>query len=204
MQHRTIRYCIQGKVRNQARMRDISSPIQPYHTLDFVFFSRGRRLRRWCSPPLWYVTWHAGKDKHTQRHQPKIMTKDKQKEIQGDGAKSENLLSVYLDHEELQTTDNFTYLGSKVCKDGGADVDIKNRVNKARGAFFRLKPVWRSTIYSRRTKLRLYQSCVLCTLLPGSQCWHVTKLDTFLPSTQNAFEYHENILATKKSQTTNC
>ena len=71
------------------------------------------------------------------------------------GLNQRNLVSVYLDHEELQTTDNFTYLESKVCKDGGVDVDIKNRMNKTRGAFFRLKPVWRSTIYSRRTKPRL-------------------------------------------------
>ena len=93
------------------------------------------------------------------------------------GLNQKNLVSVYLNHEELQTTDNFTYMGSKVYKDGGGDVDIKNRMNKARGAFFRLKPVWRSTIYSRRTKLRLYQGCVLSTLLCGSECWRMTKLD---------------------------
>ena len=92
------------------------------------------------------------------------------------GLNQRNPVSVYLDHKELQSNDNFTYLGSIVCKDGGADVDIKNRTNKARGAFFRRKPVWRSTIY-RRTKLRLYKSCVLSTLLYGSECWRMTKLD---------------------------
>ena len=81
---------------------------------------------------------------------------------------------MYLDNDELQATDNYTYLGNKVYKDGGADVDIKNPMNKTRGAFFRLKSVWRSTIYSRRTKLRLYQSCVLSTLF---YCWRMTKLD---------------------------
>ena len=126
------------------------------------------------------------------------------------GLNRRNLVSVYLGHEELQTTDNFTYMGSIVCKDGGADVDIKNRMNKARSAFFRLKPVWRSTIYSRRKKLRLYQSYVLSTLLYGSECWHMTKLDlrhfsTFHTKIKQKLltylfsKYHENILATKIS-----
>ena len=88
-----------------------------------------------------------------------------------------NPVSIYIDHEKLQTTDTFTYLGSIICEDGGTDVDIKNRINKARRAFFRLKPVWRSTVYSRRTKLKLYQSCVLSTLFYGSECWCITEHD---------------------------
>ena len=32
-------------------------------------------------------------------------------------------------------------------------------------------PVWRSTLYSRRTKLKIYQSFVVSTLLYGSECW---------------------------------
>ena len=63
------------------------------------------------------------------------------------------------------------------------DVDFKNRSNKARGAFFRLKPVWRSTVYSRRTKLKLYQSCVLSTLLYGSECWRITEHELIYLST---------------------
>ena len=93
------------------------------------------------------------------------------------GLNQRNPVSMYLDHEELQTADNFTYLVSIVCTHGGADVDIKNRMNKARGPFVRLKPVCRSTIYSRRTKLRLYQSSGLSTLLCGSEGWRMTKQD---------------------------
>ena len=219
MQHRTIRYCIQGKVRNQARMRDVSSSIQPYHTLEYEEDNRRtKRGIRWTlfsfledvhfadDVALLSGTRHDMQEKTNTLNDisQKLRLKINKKKSKVMGLNQRNLVSVYLDYEELQTTDNFTYLGSKVCKYGGADVDIKNRMNKARGAFFRLKPVWRSTIYSRITKLRLYQSCVLCTLLHGSQCWRVTKLDTFLPSTQNAFEYLENILATNKSQTTNC
>ena len=81
------------------------------------------------------------------------------------GLKHRNPVSVYIDQEELETTDTFTYPGSIVCKEGEADFDITNCMNKARGGFCCLRPVWKSTIYSGRTKLKLYQSCVLCTLL---------------------------------------
>ena len=31
--------------------------------------------------------------------------------------------------------------------------------------------------YSKSTKLKLYQSCVLSTLLYGSECWRMTEVD---------------------------
>ena len=64
-------------------------------------------------------------------------------------------VAIYIGHGKLQTTDTFTYLWSIICQDGGADIDVTNCTNKA---FFRLKPIWRSTVYSRRTKLKLFQS----------------------------------------------
>ena len=74
-------------------------------------------------------------------------------------------------------TDKFTYLGSVLCQDGGTGVDIRNRLNKARNAFMSLRSVWRSANYSTKTKLRIYQSCVLSTLLYGSECWRMTEHD---------------------------
>ena len=81
-------------------------------------------------------------------------------------------------------TNKFTYLGSVLCQDGGTGVDIRNRLNKARNAFMSLRSVWRSVNYSTKTKLRIYQSCVLSTLLYGSECWrmmehHLSRLASF-------------------------
>ena len=70
-------------------------------------------------------------------------------------------------------TDKFTYLGSVLCQDGGTGVDIQNRLNKARNALTSLSSVWRSASYSTKTKLRIYQSCVLLTLLYRSECWRM-------------------------------
>ena len=68
---------------------------------------------------------------------------------------------VKVNGEDLQTTEEFTYLGSTVRYDGGAGSDIRNRIKKARNAFRMLNNVWKSSQCSTETKLRLYSSCVL-------------------------------------------
>ena len=75
---------------------------------------------------------------------------------------------VMVDNNILPCTYQFTYIGSTVTSDGGADVDIQQRLSKARTAFKNLQPVWRSGQYTIRTKLKLYSSCILPILLYGS------------------------------------
>ena len=74
-----------------------------------------------------------------------------------------NTRPVQIDNEELRYADRFTYLGSIISKDGGTDLDIESRLNKARNS--------------------LYHSCVLTTLLYGSECWRLTEKDLSKPST---------------------
>lgn len=74
-------------------------------------------------------------------------------------------LPIHVNGEALITTNEFTYLGSTVRYDGGAHTDIKNRINKARNAFRMLNNIWKSQQYRIKTKLNLYQSCVLSTLM---------------------------------------
>ena len=88
-----------------------------------------------------------------------------------------NPSSVHVNGEDLPFTEEFTYLGSMVRNEGGAGNDITNRLNKARIAFSMLSNVWRSQQYRVKTKLKIYQSCVLSTLLYGSECWRMTKKD---------------------------
>ena len=80
-------------------------------------------------------------------------------------------------NKALPSTETFTYLGSVVRQDGGTKQDIQSRLNKARNAFRSLNAVWRSLQYSIKTKLKLYHSCVLSTLLCGSECWRMTEHD---------------------------
>ena len=91
---------------------------------------------------------------------------------------------VKVEEDPLPYTDQFTYLGSTVRHDRGAGSDIINRIGKARNAFRMLSPLWKSQQYKTYIKLKLYKSCVLSTLLYGSECWrmtekHISKLSSF-------------------------
>ena len=88
-----------------------------------------------------------------------------------------NTRPVQIDNEELPYTDRFTYLGSIISKEGGTDLDIQSRLNKARNSLNMMNKVWRCSTYSTCTKLKLYHSCVLTTLLYGSECWRLTEKD---------------------------
>ena len=90
---------------------------------------------------------------------------------------------ITIAEQVLENTDHFTYLGSVIHHDGGASKDIQNRINKAYTTFIRLKQVWKSNQYSTKTKLRIYQSCVLSTLLYGAECWKTTESDIYKLST---------------------
>ena len=84
----------------------------------------------------------------------------------------------------LNEVEKFTYLGATVSNQGGGSEDIRNRINKARVSFMKLRPVWNSSKYSLQTKIRLYNSLVKSVLLYGSETWKVNdsdnkKLDTF-------------------------
>lgn len=82
---------------------------------------------------------------------------------------------IQVDEINLPTTEHFTHLGSVVNHDGGADSDIISQLRKARSTLQRLNNVWKSAQYSTTSKLRLYQSCVLSTLLFSSECCRTTK-----------------------------
>nr|KAG5704289.1 hypothetical protein BaRGS_012598 [Batillaria attramentaria] len=82
---------------------------------------------------------------------------------------------VRLQQEEIKEVEKFTYLGSVVSKDGGADDDIKSRISKARHAFKTLQPIWRSSALSFHNKIRIFNTNVKSVLLYGSETWRTTK-----------------------------
>ncbi|CAM4596767.1 unnamed protein product [Lepidochelys kempii] len=65
----------------------------------------------------------------------------------------------------LTSAETFTYLGSTISQDGGTSQNIQNKICKARNTFRSLNTVWKSSKYTTKTKLKIYQSCVLSTLL---------------------------------------
>ena len=94
---------------------------------------------------------------------------------------------VIVNGEELEDVDSFVYVGAKVSTAGGADDDITSRLCKARAVFGKLSGVWKSSILSKSTKIRLFKSNVIAVLLYGCESWRMTKgdeakLDTFRTS----------------------
>ena len=99
--------------------------------------------------------------------------------------KTRNVDNIKLDGEAIDEVEDFTYLGSYISKDGGFNRDILARIGKARTAFAILRPVWRSKVISRKTKLRIFNTIVKSVLLHGSETWRATnetsrKLQSFV------------------------
>ena len=71
---------------------------------------------------------------------------------------------ITINHNPVETSDDFTYLGSVISADNGTKTDINTKLSKARPAFARLKPIWKSIVYSKKTKLHIYSSYVKSVL----------------------------------------
>ena len=72
----------------------------------------------------------------------------------------------------LDDVEKFTYLGSTLSKNTTLDQEIATRLGKASTTFGRLtKRVWKNRHLSIRTKVRVYEACVLSILLYGAESW---------------------------------
>ena len=91
---------------------------------------------------------------------------------------------IIVNNEPVEDVSEFTYIGAMADKEGGGDKDIRNRLQKARGAFHRLNRIWSTRNIERNTKIHLFNTLVRPVLLCGSEFWKLTKkdqtqLDTF-------------------------
>ena len=85
---------------------------------------------------------------------------------------------IVINNHRIEYLNNFTYLGSIVNLQGGAEEDFKTRLGKVKSALANLQLLRRSSMYTHKIKLRIYQSNVLSVLLNGSECWLMTQQDT--------------------------
>lgn len=80
--------------------------------------------------------------------------------------------SITIGDTQLELVDAFTYLGSTVTRSTSLGAEISSRIAKAAGVMAKLnKRVWNNSLLSERAKVRVYQACVLSTLLYGSESW---------------------------------
>ena len=80
--------------------------------------------------------------------------------------------AIRIDNEELAVTDHFTYLGSTITSNLSLDTELDKRIAKAAAVMAQLsKRVWTNKQLTLNTKLKVYQACVLSSLLYGSESW---------------------------------
>ena len=83
--------------------------------------------------------------------------------------------NIKLNGDEIKEVYDFTYLGSKMSNTGDGEVEIRARLAKASQAFASLRSTWKARNIRLKTKLRIFKSNVISTLLYGSESWKVTK-----------------------------
>lgn len=93
--------------------------------------------------------------------------------------------AISIDNYMLETVHQFTYLGSTVTDNLSLDTEIDKRIGKAATTLARLKSrVWTNAKLTVKTKMVVYNACVLSTLLYGCEAWTTyahqeKKLNTF-------------------------
>jgi hypothetical protein len=79
-------------------------------------------------------------------------------------------ITIYIDGSNLEVVDDFKYLGSTISSSLTIDTEINSRIAKASATMAKLSQrVWNNPSLTTNTKMRVYQACVLSTLLYGNQ-----------------------------------
>ena len=92
---------------------------------------------------------------------------------------------ITLDENSLSSVDNFCYLGSKITKNLDLNDEISKRISKAAMNFGLLKKrAWENNKLSTKVKIRIYETCVLSSLLYCSETWttyarNIERLNSF-------------------------
>ena len=92
---------------------------------------------------------------------------------------------ITIDDYELDVVHQFTYLGSTITDNLSLDAEIDKRIGKAATTLARLTSrVWTNPKLIVKTKMAVYNACVLSTLLYGSETWttyarHEKRLNSF-------------------------
>ena len=71
--------------------------------------------------------------------------------------------------KDMKDVEEFTYLGATITTSGGATEDMKIRIGKARKTYYRFKKIWNSSLYRKKTKMKIFQANVISVLLYGSE-----------------------------------
>ena len=85
---------------------------------------------------------------------------------------TDNQPKISVDDYELKAVNQFTYLGSTISSNISLDAEIDKRIGKAATTLARLTSrVWENPKLTIKTKIAVYNACVVSTLMYGSETW---------------------------------
>ena len=88
------------------------------------------------------------------------------------GQDTMELPTITIDDYELDVFEHFTYLGSTITDNLSLDTEINNRIGKAATTHACLTSrVWTNLELTVKTKMVVYNACVVSTLMYGSETW---------------------------------
>ena len=91
-----------------------------------------------------------------------------------------------MSNNNIEVVENFVYLGSQLCNEGGLEANMKKRVALAGVKFHRLlEKVFKRHEIGLAIMLRLLNAAVMPILLYGSETWNLT---TAMENKMNACE----------------
>ena len=93
--------------------------------------------------------------------------------------------NITMDNYNFEVVQSFKYLGSILNVTNDIEEEIKVRITQGNRCFFALKHLFRSSLVSRATKLRLYKTIIRPIVMYGSETW---PLATKHESTISCFE----------------
>lgn len=77
----------------------------------------------------------------------------------------------------LETVDDFIYLGSYISNTGSCEKEIRRRIGMAKNAMSQLQKIWRDRNISRNTKVKLVNTLVFSIFGYGAETWTLRKAD---------------------------
>ena len=170
--------------RSETGVCNVGYPLQHGHWLGTTMYSRKQTKRMLFSTlkDLDFCRWHCSlvalslsrtrKVNKTQHFQPISWTKNLPNENKSDDIEHPNLLSN--EGRAIWSNDRVLPL-SHTWVASLARMEVQTWIFRA--DWIRLEMSMKATQYSTRTKLRIYQGCILITLLYGSECWRMTEQD---------------------------
>ena len=85
--------------------------------------------------------------------------------------KGDSSFQIQIEGQTLKQSENFIYLGGNISSTNGCEGDVTRRIGLARGIFQDLNKIWVSKEISKATKIQVYESLVINTLLYNSETW---------------------------------